>query len=210
MSSINSSITFPLPTIKTVPSLLNLDNVSRELELLKNPSQLNKWMEYIEIIKEAARADELSVRGVQQDDTAETQGFDGRLSHPTTRLGLQRIVDVYERALAHFPTSFTLWSAYLSTRSAYILGTATKQLKLNAPKSNYAVERSMNDYLRAGVGSVPELEDGERDVESEWKLEESLQSISGWEEWSSLVAVHERALMWLPNVGFSLSFPHTS
>lgn len=202
-----ASITFPIPTINNVPALINLDHVAIELELLKNPLQLNKWIDYINTIKQAVKADELDLRGGDGDSTAEeTSGIDGRLRHATTRLGLQRLVDVYERALSHFPTSFSLWSAYLSTRSAYILGSASKPLKLNAPKSTYAMERSMNDYLRAGKGEVPELEDGERDVESEWNVEESLTSVAGWREWSSLVAVHERALMWLPHVRFLL-FP---
>lgn len=193
------TITFPLPTIHSVPSLIPSVQFPAELELLKNPLQLNKWLDYINVVKESVRTNELASRG-EGFELDSTTGLDGRLSTPMGREGLKRMVDVYERALSHFPTSFTLWSHYLATRSGYILGTATQTLKLNAPKSNYAQERSMNDYLRAGKGQVPELEAGERDVESGWTTEDSLNSLLGFDEWRSLVAVHERALMWLPNV----------
>lgn len=136
-------------------------------------------------------------------------GGEGKLSSRAGQVGLRRIVDAYERALNLFPTYYPLWSTYLSLRSEYVLGTAGKTLQLNKPRSKYATERNMNDFLRAGKDDqVKEIEDGERDVESEWKEGEAVGGVLGFEEWKSLVAVHERALMVFPRVSCS-SWYHT-
>jgi len=99
-----------------------------------------------------------------------------------------------------------LWKDYLKLRSKFVLGTATKELKLGAPRKKRGEEgvgRSMSEWLGAGKGEVDEIEEGERDYEEHW--EGALDGVVGYEEWRSLAAVHERAVMWLPNV--RLNFP---
>jgi hypothetical protein len=95
-------------------------------------------------------------------------------------------------------------------RSLYVLGTAKKPLKLAAPKKKRGENgqgRSMLEWLEAGQGETEEIAEGERDIEAEW--EGGLDGLVGWEEWRSLAAVHERALMWLPNVRLPALHPRS-
>lgn len=115
-----------------------------------------------------------------------------------------RLTDVYERALAQYPRSFKLWKAYLAIRCSYVLGKASSPVKLDAPKKKKGEDglgRSMVEWLEAGQGEVEDLAEGERDVESNWVG--GLDGVVGWDEWRSLAATHERALMWSPSVSFA-------
>lgn len=198
-------LTSPVPTATSVAGLINLEHLSIEHDLLKNPDQPARWTQYISTIKDEVLAAELAARGVASD--LEKSVLGAKLSTPAGRLGLQRLTDVYERAIAVEPKSFKLWKEYLALRANYVFGTPTKPLKLNAPKKKRGDDgtgRSMVDFLEAGKGQVDALDEGERDIESGW--EGGLDGVVGWEEWRSLAAVHERALMWLPNVSPLLLF----
>ncbi|KAK4696313.1 hypothetical protein P7C70_g8399, partial [Phenoliferia sp. Uapishka_3] len=192
-------LTSPTPTASSVEDLINLEHLSIEHDLLKNPDQPSRWSQYIRTITDEVSAAELSARGKATE--LEESVLGAKLSTPEGRLGLQRLTDIYERAINAQPKSFTLWKDYLSLRSKYVLGTATNPIKLNAPKKKRGDDgtgRSMVEFLKAGKGQIDKLDEGERDVESNW--EGALDGVVGWEEWRSLAAVHERALMWLPNL----------
>lgn len=192
-------LTSPIPAATSVPGLINNDHLSIEHDLSRNPDQITRWNQYISTIKDEVLAAELGARGKASELEEAVLGT--KLSTPEGRLGLQRLTDVYERAIKQFPRSFRLWKEYLAVRSSYVLGKAGKPLKLEAPKKKRGDDgqgRSMVEWLEAGKGEVEELQEGERDVESEWAG--GLDGVVGWEEWRSLAAAHERALMWLPTV----------
>lgn len=198
-------LTSPIPTALTVPGLLTTSHVATEHDLSRNPDQPTRWNLYISTISDEVLAAELLARGTATELEEEILGK--KLSTLAGRFGLQRLTDVYERALAQYPTSFKLWKEYLTMRSLYVLGTATKPLKLAAPKKKRGEDgtgRSMTEWLEAGKGEIEEISEGERDVESGW--EGGLDGVVGWEEWRSLAAVHERALMWLPTVRYTFFF----
>lgn len=192
-------LTSPIPTLLSHPQLIDPEHLTTEYELARNPQQQQRWSQHIASLVEQTRAEELAARGTASNEEMATLGH--KLATPAGRLGLQRLTDVYERALVHQPRSFALWSAYLRMRSSYVLGTATLPLKLGAPKKKRGEDgqgRTMVEWLEAGRGEYEELEAGERDIEGSW--EGALDGIVGAEEWRSLAAVHERALMWLPQV----------
>lgn len=202
LSALLDSLTSPIPTALSVPHLLNPANLTTEHELGKNPLQIHRWTAYIKSIKEEVLTAELDARGVAT--ALELSVLGHKLSTEAGRLGLQKLTDIYERALQQFPTSFSLWKEYLAVRSLYVLGKATVPLKLDAPKKKRGTEgmtRSMMEWIEAGKGENEEISEGDRDIESSW--EGALDGIVGWKEWISLAAVHERALMWSPNVGCS-------
>lgn len=197
LSSLVSSLSSPVPTALNTAGLLPAAHLTAEHELARNPDQLSRWFSYINTIKEEVLSAELDARGVA---TPEQQALLGqKLSTAAGRRGLQRLIDIYERALARFPNEFSLWKDYLAVRHGYVLGKATLPLNLGAPKRKKSAEpRTMVEFLQAGKGDHEPLAEGERDVESSW--EGALDGVVGWEEWRSLAAVHERSLMWLPNV----------
>ncbi|KDE06272.1 pre-mRNA-splicing factor SYF1 [Microbotryum lychnidis-dioicae p1A1 Lamole] len=193
-------LTSPIPTFATHPSLLDLANDATEHDLARNPSLLTKWTQYIQLTTEQVDAALLSARGTH-DNPLEVDVLGYKLSSAQGRLGLQRLTDLYERALKHHPTSYSLWKAYLKQRSSFVLGRATHQVKLGTTKKARVQPdgrqgRSVVEFLQAGKGTVEELEQGERDVDAGWQG--ALDGVVGYEEWISLAAVHERALMWLP------------
>jgi pre-mRNA-splicing factor SYF1 len=58
-----------------------------------------------------------------------------------------------------------------------------------------------------GKKKFPEMKDAleeEKEDLEEW--EGGIDGVVGWEEWKSLVAAFERALMWLPKVRYSQYF----
>ena len=105
-----------------------------EHELLRNPSSLSRWFQYIQHITDSVNSSLLDARGSASSEQVSILG--GKLSSPQGRTGLARLVDVYERALAHFPSSYKLWKAYLEARKVYVLGEPSKgnKVRLNAPK----------------------------------------------------------------------------
>lgn len=194
-------LTSPVPTASSVADLINLEHLSLEHDLLKNPDQPGRWASYISTITDEVLASELSARGKATE--LEQSVLGAKLSTSEGRLGLQRLTDIYERAIAAEPKSFKLWKEYLAMRAKYVLGTPASPIKLNAPKKKRGDDgqgRSMVEFLEAGKGQIDKLDEGERDIDSGW--EGGLDGVVGWEEWRSLAAVHERALMWLPTVSF--------
>ncbi|KAF8699260.1 HAT (Half-A-TPR) repeats protein, partial [Rhizoctonia solani] len=168
-------LTVPIPSPVNNTSLLTPKDIAREEDLLRNPGSLQAWWTAIQIAKEQAIASQKT----------QTLGNPllGPLANPTARNNLQRLTYLFESALVHFPRSYKLWKAYLSMRTYYILGKATKQKRSGARKK-YATMQEM-------------IEEDEFDAES-W--EGGLNGVVGWEEWKALVGVYERALMWLPTM----------
>ncbi|OBZ75733.1 Pre-mRNA-splicing factor SYF1 [Grifola frondosa] len=94
----------------------------------------------------------------------------GPLASPAARKSLLRQTYIYESALAQFPSSFKLWKSYLQTPS----------------------------WRRKKFPEMREaLEDEKEDME-QWAG--GLDGVVGWEEWKTLIATFERALMWLPRM----------
>ncbi|GAA5935784.1 mRNA splicing protein SYF1 [Sporobolomyces koalae] len=192
-------LTVPTPTYVSHPTLLLAEHLATEHDLLRNPTSLPRWQAYLAQVTEEVAQTLLEQRG--QATPLERLTLGERLATAQGRHALQRITDVYERALQHHPTSHTLWNDYLRQRSRFVLGTPALPLKLGAPRKRRGddgVGRTMTEWLRAGKGEVDEIEDGERDYESAW--EGALDGIVGWPEWNALAALHERALMWLPQM----------
>ncbi|GAA5881294.1 hypothetical protein JCM16303_000115 [Sporobolomyces ruberrimus] len=192
-------LTVPIPTYVSHPHLLSSEHLSTEHDLLRNPTSLPRWQSYLTQLTQEIQQSLLSTRG--QASPLERLVLGDRLATSEGRIALQRITDVYERALQHHPTSYTLWNDYLKHRSRFVLGTPSNPLKLGAPRKKRGEEgvgRTMTEWLGAGKGEIDEIEQGERDYETGW--EGALDGVVGWQEWKSLAAVHERALMWLPNM----------
>ncbi|KAF8753312.1 HAT (Half-A-TPR) repeats protein [Rhizoctonia solani] len=146
-------LTVPIPSPVNNTSLLHPKDIAREEDLLRNPGSLQAWWTAIQIAKEQAIASQ------------KTQTLGNPLLGPLANP--QR----------------GLWKAYLSMRTYYVLGKATKQKRSGARKK-YATMQEM-------------IEEDEFDAES-W--EGGLNGVVGWEEWKALVGVYERALMWLPTM----------
>ncbi|GAA5978503.1 hypothetical protein JCM5350_003124 [Sporobolomyces pararoseus] len=199
-------LTHPIPTFVSHPHLLTPEHLSTEHELLRNPTSLPRWQSYISQVLEQIQQTLLtSNRGDQLSsiNPLERLLLGERLCTKEGRESLQKITDVFERALQHHPTSFTLWKTYLKWGSLFVLGTPSQKLKLGAPRKNRGEEggiggRTMTEYLNAGKGEIEPLEDGEIDHESGWQG--ALDGTVGYQEWKSLAALHERALMWLPQM----------
>ncbi|KAI5477842.1 pre-mRNA-splicing factor SYF1 [Pseudohyphozyma bogoriensis] len=187
-------LTSPIPTALSQPLLIPAHHLSTEHDLARNPHQPSRWTSYISLVKDEVLAAELDAR--DEGTEVEREVLGDKLATEAGRLGLQRLTDVFERALKANPKSFGLWNEYLALRRLYVLGTPTRKVKLDAPRRREA--RSMVDFLQAGEGEVEALEEGEVDVDGGW--EGGLDGVVGWEEWRALAAVHERALMWLPHL----------
>lgn len=196
-------VSVPLPRPDTVEGLWP-ERVHDVIdELARNPDQVVRWRLHIDDVLQDADRAERDSRGVAS--SIEQAVLGSKLSTPETRLALKRVVDVFERAIQANPRSYRLWRDYLKLRSTYVLGPATRQIKLNAPKKKRGEDglgRSMADWLEAGTSAEhEELDEGERDMDSGWP--EGLDPVAGWEEWRALAATFERALMWLPLVRFT-------
>ncbi|GAA5913892.1 hypothetical protein JCM8208_004990 [Rhodotorula glutinis] len=192
-------LTVPVPTLASHPHLVRVDHLSTEHDLLRNPDSLERWQHYLHAVHDETDAALRDARG--QASGVERMLLGDRLSTAPGRDSLQRLVDVYERALAHHPRSYALWHKYLRTRALFVLGRPAKQLKLGAPRKrrgDEGVGRTMTEWLEAGKGEVDDLEDGERDYDAQW--DGALDGVLGFDEWRSLAAAYERALMFLPQM----------
>ncbi|GAA6057939.1 hypothetical protein JCM3770_004444 [Rhodotorula araucariae] len=192
-------LTVPVPTLASHPALVRAEHLATEHELLRNPDSVERWQQYLEQVHEEVDHALRDARGTASG--VERILLGDRLATPPGREALQRITDVYERALHHHPRSYPLWNAYLRARSAFVLGTPSKPLKLGAPRKRRGddgVGRTMTEWLEAGKGEVDDIEDGERDYEGEW--DGALDGVLGFDEWRSLAAAYERALMFLPQM----------
>ncbi|TCD61417.1 pre-mRNA-splicing factor syf1 [Steccherinum ochraceum] len=175
------TISFPIPTPTTVPDLVTTQELHREEDLLRNPSSFRHWWTAIQNVKEGHGA--ASKLEGPSDLTLDVATLLGPLSSPTSRKTFQRLTYLYEGALAQFPTSFKLWKSYLHTRMSFVLG------KLIIKKRS------------GGRKKFPEMREAlEEEQEDLERWEGGLDGVTGWEEWKSLVATFERALMWLPRM----------
>jgi pre-mRNA-splicing factor SYF1 len=178
-------LTFPIPTPNTHPDLITPNDIHREEDLLRNPTSFRAWWSALNSMRESyvvqSKA-ELATASSNQLYT-NTVVVLGPLASPLARQTLQRLTYTYESALVHFPTSFKMWKSYLQMRMSFVLG---KQLV----KKRAGGKKKFPEMKEA-------LEDAEEDM-VEW--ESPLDPVVGWEEWKALIAIFERALMWLPKV----------
>lgn len=174
-------LTHPIPTPLTHENLVSTEEVTREEDLLRNPSSFRYWWSAIQTIKDEVNAKQKAEDLTKIDPT--TLALLGSLATPVARHSLQRLTYIYERALSHFPGSFKLWKSYLHMRMSYVLGKFIQRRRAGGRKKFPEIKEA--------------LEDEHEDME---KWEGGLNGIVGWEEWKSLVATFERALMWIPNV----------
>ncbi|KAJ3728765.1 hypothetical protein C8R42DRAFT_654816 [Lentinula raphanica] len=173
-------LTLPIPTPDAVSELITPKDFYREENLLRNPQSFQAWWSAIHTSREAYAAQIKLERSDQPESAAELLG---PLATPLARISLQRLTYLYESALVHFPNSFKLWKSYLTMRMSFVLGRQTIKKRAGGRKK------------------FPEMKDAladEREDLEQW--EGGLNGIIGWEEWKSLVATFERALMWLPNL----------
>ncbi|KAF9458638.1 hypothetical protein BDZ94DRAFT_1270105 [Collybia nuda] len=174
-------LTFPIPNPETHPELVSTKDLHREEDLLRNPTSFRSWWTAINTTREAYFQLQKSER--QSDLPEEVTVLLGPLATPLARISLQRLTYLYEAALVHFSGSFKLWKSYLNMRMSFVLG------------------RLIIKKKSGGRKKLPEmrdaLEDEKEDLE-QW--EGGLDPIIGWEEWRSLAATFERALMWLPKL----------
>lgn len=177
----NFPLTYPVPTPTSNSELVSTKDIVREEDLLRNPFSFRHWWTAIQNTKEVSSA-LLKAEG-PYDFAPEVAALLGPLASPTACKSLQRLTYLYEAALVNFPTSFKLWKSYLQTRMSYVLG------KLIVKKR------------AGGRKKFPEMREAlENEKEDMEQWEGGLDGIVGWEEWKSLVATFERALMWLPKV----------
>jgi pre-mRNA-splicing factor SYF1 len=179
-------LTNPIQNPKTCAKLLSVKDLHREEDLLRNPTSFRAWWTAISNTKEA-------INFAQKEDRPDVPpivaALLGPLATPCARAGLQQMTYLYESALSNFPTSFKLWKAYLQMRSQYVLGKIIIRKRAGGKKR------------------LPEMQDAledEKNHHEQW--EGGLDGVIGWQEWHSLAAAFERALMWIPNVCVSLEF----
>lgn len=179
-------LTSPVPTPLTHPELISTSDITREEDLLRNPFSFRHWWTAIQVSKDSFSA-QLKLESPPDDEPA-TLALLGPLGSPSSRSSLQRLTYLYESALAQFPRSYKLWKSYLHMRMSYVCG------------------KFLHKKRAGGKRKFPEmkeaLEDEKEDLE-EW--DGALDGAVGYEEWKSLIATFERALMWLPNVSESFS-----
>lgn len=174
-------LTFPVPTPFTHPSLISVKDLHREEDLLRNPASFRQWWSAINTTREAQNA-LLKLESISN-ISPETRSLLGPLASPVARQSLQHLTYLYEAALVNFAGSFKLWKSYLQMRMSYVLGKQIIKRKAGGKKR-------LPDIKDA-------LEDEQEDLE-QW--DGGLDGVVGWEEWKTLVATFERALMWLPKV----------
>ncbi|KAJ7445741.1 hypothetical protein B0H11DRAFT_2086655 [Mycena galericulata] len=174
-------LTHPVPTPGTHPDLISTKDLQREEDLLRNPSSFRAWWTAISTTRETFTAQQKLEK--PPDLTEEIAALLGPLATPLSRISLQRLTYLYEGALAQFPNSFKLWKSYLNMRLSFVLG------------------RLVVKKRAGGKKKFPEMKDAlEEEQEDLEQWEGGLDGAVGWEEWKSLVATFERALMWLPKL----------
>ncbi|KAJ7168173.1 hypothetical protein C8R43DRAFT_1094750 [Mycena crocata] len=174
-------LTFPVPNPATHPDLISTKDLQREEDLLRNPSSFRAWWTAINTTREAFNTQQKLEKPSELPE--EIAALLGPLATPLSRISLQRLTYLYEAALAQFPNSFKLWKSYLNMRMSFVLGRLVVKKKAGGKKK------------------FPEMKDAlEEEKEDLEQWEGGLDGIVGWEEWKSLVATFERALMWLPKL----------
>lgn len=175
-------LTFPIPSPATHPNLISTADLHREEDLLRNPTSFRAWWNALTSMREIYNSQSKAELASAKLDSA-TSALLGPLALPLARHSLQRLTYTYEAALAQFPNSFKLWKSYLQMRRSFVMGRQVVKKRAGGKKKFPEMKEA--------------LEDAEEDME-EW--ETSLDPVVGWEEWKALVAVFERALMWIPKV----------
>ncbi|KXN90512.1 Pre-mRNA-splicing factor SYF1 [Leucoagaricus sp. SymC.cos] len=174
-------LTHPSPSPLTHPELLTPKDIHREEDLLRNPNSFRAWWTVLQATRESCVAQQKLERGL--DIPEETRNLLGPLATPLARLNLQRLTYLYESALVHFAGSFKLWKSYLLMRMSFVCG------------------RPIVKKRAGGKKKLPEMKDAlEDEVEDLEQWEGPLDPIVGWEEWKSLIATFERALVYLPKL----------
>ncbi|KAH7914669.1 hypothetical protein BJ138DRAFT_1143343 [Hygrophoropsis aurantiaca] len=174
-------LTLPIPTPSTHPGLLSINDVHREEDLLRNPSSFRAWWTAIQTTRDAFNAELKAEQNTSSPD--EISILLGPLATPLPRRAFQCLTYLYEAAIAQFPGSFKLWKAYLNMRMSYVL------------------EKPVIKKRAGGKKKFPDMKEAleeESDDREEWVG--GLDGVVGWDEWKSLVATYERALMWLPKL----------
>ena len=180
-------LTFPIPQPTSHPDLITTKDLQREEDLLRNPTSFRAWWSAIHSTRENFHA--LHKLSPDSNIPEPVVAILGPLASPLARLTLQRLTYLFEAALLQFPNSFKLWKAYLNMRMSFVLG------KLVVKKKS------------GGKKKFPEMKDALEEAEEELEQwETALDPILGWEEWKSLIATFERALMWLPKVNGTEGF----
>lgn len=178
------SLTNPVPTPTTHAELITTSDLTREEDLLRNPLSFRHWITAIQTAKDAYN---VKLKGEPAPDIdPDAAKLLGPLASPTARISLQRLTYLYESTLVNFPGSFKLWKSYLHMRMSYVLGKFIQKKRAGGRKK------------------LPDMKDAlEEEKEDLEQWEGGLDGLVGYEEWKSLVATFERALMWIPNVSFS-------
>ena len=175
-------LTWPIPNPISHPDLLTSADLHREEDLLRNPQSFRAWWTVINTARETYAAEE-KLETLPEGLSEGAAALLGSLATPHARLSLQRLTYLYESALVQFPGSFKLWKSYLTMRLSYVLG------------------KQITKKRAGGKKKFPEMKDAlEEETEDLEQYEGGLHPAIGWEEWKALVAVFERALMWLPKV----------
>lgn len=181
-------LTFPVPSPATHPGLISTADLHREEDLLRNPTSFRAWWNALNFIRENySTQSRAELASAKLDST--TTAVLGPLALPLARHTLQRLTYTYEAALAQFPNSFKLWKSYLLMRMSFVLGKQVVKKRAGGKKKFPEMKEA--------------LEDAEEDL-GQW--ETSLDPVVGWEEWKALVALFERALMWIPKVWWLYNF----
>ncbi|KAF9483825.1 spliceosome complex protein [Pholiota conissans] len=175
-------LTFPIPSPATHPDLITTADLHREEDLLRNPTSFRAWWTALNTIREGAFT-QAKNEAISSPTPEDVVAILGPLASPSARLALQRLTYTYEAALAQFPNSFKLWKSYLNARMSYVLGKPVIKKRAGGKKKFPEMKEALEEaaeYL------------------DEW--ETPLDPVVGWQEWRSLIAVFERALMWLPKL----------
>lgn len=173
-------VSFPVPKPSTHPDLLTAADIHREEDLLRNATSFRQWWTSIHSTKESLTALQRSAKSHHSEVVNERLG---QLATPIARTALQRLTYLFESALVNFPASFKLWKAYLQVRMNFVLGRPVKPKRAGGRKK------------------FPEMREALEDEELEaLTYEGGVDPVIGWPEWKALVALFERALMWLPNM----------
>jgi pre-mRNA-splicing factor SYF1 len=193
-------ITQPFPDPINDLDLIPQDDIALEQDLLLNSGNPRAWQNYINHVCSTNRPSDSQSFYHEPDSHLSSSQLPllGPLSSASNRLALRRITFVYERALSLFPKTYNLWRDYLLQRIKYVLGEPrggidafwSKQIKVGKEK------------LEVGPTLLTSKEEGEE--EWDWSTQQgssgALDGRIGYREWSSLAAVFERALMFMPRV----------
>lgn len=186
-------LSWPVPNPSDDASLVPTSDIALEQDLLLNQDSLRAWRSYISHV-ETQTYQRRAPPDVRL--TTEESRLLGPLASSDNRLALRRIVSIYERALARFPTSYSLHRDYLFARSRFVLG---------EPKGGYdALRKRINQTAKQNLDVGPGLLSADDESQDEWqwlwRQGDALDGSVGYREWVALVAACERSLRWMPRM----------